>query len=104
MQLSSPPRSVTMDGSAVEVTVASKDVKRLVKAAMNEMAENINPFLNCGAPSSVAEASVDPRLEAVASFCVIVPATWALSKASLDFRVGKGVSCFVIVLTGAHLR
>ena len=67
-----------MDGMTVEVTVASKDVRRLASARTNKIAQNLGPFWNCGWPFSVVaswastEASLDSRVEAAASCCVIV--------------------------------
>jgi hypothetical protein len=44
MKLSLPPKSATSDGITVEVTVASRDVRRLMRERTKMMAQNLGPF------------------------------------------------------------
>lgn len=73
-----PPKSATSDGITVEVTVASKDVRRLMRERTMMMAQNLGPFSNLAGLFSVvvigalAEACADSVAEAVAACCVIV--------------------------------
>lgn len=68
-----------MDGMTVEVTVASKDVRRLASARTNRMAQNRGPFSNRGEPFSgvafwaLIEVSLTSKVEAGTSCCIIVP-------------------------------
>lgn len=101
-----------MDGRIVEVIVVSKEVRRLTSARTNKMIQNLGPRLNCGGLSFVVgslpstEASLDPRVEADASCCVMVTERmrdrWA--KASKGTRKGEtwcdwlsGFSCKIEV-------
>lgn len=86
-----------MDGRIVEVTVVSKDVRRLTSARTNKMIQNLGPRSNCGGLSFVVaflastEASLDSRVEADASCCVMVTermrGRWA--EATEGLRKGK---------------
>jgi hypothetical protein len=65
-----------MDGRIVDVTVVSKDVRRLTRARSNRMIQNLGPRLNCEGLSFVVasllstEASLDSRaVEADTSCC-----------------------------------
>ena len=44
MKSSPPPKSATSDGMTVEVTVASRDVRRLTRERTTIMAQNLGPF------------------------------------------------------------
>lgn len=44
MKFSPPPKSATSDGMIVEVTVASRDVRRLMRERTTMMAQNLGPF------------------------------------------------------------
>lgn len=44
MKFSPPPKSATSDGKTVEVTVASRDVRRLVRERTTMMVQNLGPF------------------------------------------------------------
>ena len=48
MKFSPPPKSATSAGMTVEVTVASRDVRRLMRERTPMMAQNLGPFLNVG--------------------------------------------------------
>jgi hypothetical protein len=81
MKLIPPPRSATSDGMIVEVTVASRDVRRLMRERTTIMAQNLGPFANFG------------------GFFVSVVASWTSTEASLDSRVEADASCCVIVVS-----
>lgn len=82
MKSSPPTRSATSAGMTVEVTVASRDVSRLMRESTPMMAQNLGPFSNFGWLSVAASlasngTSVGSRVEAAppratASCCVIV--------------------------------
>lgn len=44
MKFPPPSKSATSDGMIVEVTVASKDVRRLMRDRTKIMAQNLGPF------------------------------------------------------------
>jgi len=44
MKFAPPPKSTTSDGMTVEVTVASRDVRRLMRERTTMMAQNLGPF------------------------------------------------------------
>ncbi len=53
MKFSPPPKSATSDGITVEVTVASRAVRRLTRERTTRMAQNLGPFWNFGGFFSV---------------------------------------------------
>lgn len=65
IKFSPPPRSATSAGITVEVIVASRDVRRLIRESTRMMAQNLGPFSNLGGLFSVVaswastEAAVD---------------------------------------------
>lgn len=77
MNSSPPPRSATRDGITVEVTVASKAVRRLTSERTTMMAQNLGPFWNFGGFFSVV-------------------ASWASTEASFDSEFGAAGFCCVI--------
>ena len=58
MKFSPPPRSATSAGMTVEVTVASRDVRRLMRERTTMMAQNLGPFSNLGGLFSVVASWV----------------------------------------------
>lgn len=71
MKFEPPLKSRTIDGMTVDVTVASRDVRRLTRDRTMMMTQNLGPFSNLGLSSptvvSSTEASPDPGVEAVGS-------------------------------------
>ena len=78
MNSSPPPKSATRDGITVEVTVASKAVRRLTSERTTMMAQNLGPFWNFGRFFSVVTS-------------------WASTEASFDSGFGAARSCCVIL-------
>lgn len=75
MKFSPPPRSTMIEGMTVDVTVASRDVRRLMRDRTTRMTQNLGPFSKLGTSfSSVVsstEASLDSGVEAIASWSFI---------------------------------
>jgi hypothetical protein len=53
MKSAPPPRSATTDGMIVDVTVASRDVRRLMRERTTIIAQNLGPFSHFGGFSSM---------------------------------------------------
>lgn len=78
MNSSPPPRSATSDGMTVEVTVASRAVRRLTSESTTMIAQNLGPFWNFDGFFSVVgscastEACFDSGFRTAGSCCVIL--------------------------------
>jgi hypothetical protein len=78
MKSPAPPKSATIAGMTVEVIVASKDVRRLMRERTTIIAQNLGPFWNSVCFFSVlvfwasTQSWSEPRVEAAVSCCAIV--------------------------------